>query len=155
MKAVVCTKYGAPEVLQLREIEKPSPKENEILVRVHATSVTAADYKVRSFDVPISFWLLARIMVGIRKPRKSILGMELSGEIEAIGKDVKSFKKGDKVFAATLQSFGAYAEYVCLPENGPISLKPTTLTYEEAAVIPIGARTAYHYLKEIGDVKPG
>ena len=155
MKAVVCTKYGAPEVLQFTEIEKPSPKANEILIKVRATSITAADYKVRSFDVPISFWLLARIMVGIRKPRKSILGMELSGDIEAIGKDVKSFKKGDKVFAATLQSFGAYAEYICLPENGPISLKPTTLTYEEAAVIPIGARTAYHYLKKIGDVKPG
>lgn len=155
MKAVVCTKYGPPEVLQLTEVEKPSPKENEILIKVHATTVTAADYKIRSFDVPVSFWLLARIMVGIKRPRKSILGMELSGDIEAIGEDVKSFKKGDKVFAASLLSFGAYAEYICLPENGPIYLKPSTLTYEEAAAIPIGARTAYHYLKKIGNVKPG
>ena len=151
MKAVVCTKYGPPEVLQVKEIEKPIPKDNEVLVKVYATTVTAADYKVRSFDVPASFWLPARLMVGLRKPRKSILGMELSGKIESVGKDVKLFKKGDKVFAATLQTFGAYAEYICLPEDGPIALKPTNTTYEEAAAIPIGARTAFHYLKKIGE----
>lgn len=154
MKAVVCTKYGAPEVLQLKEIKKPDPKGNEVLVKIYATTVSAADYKVRSFDVPASFWLPARLMLGLRKPRKSVLGMELSGVIESIGNDVKLFKKGDKVFAASLQTFGAYAEYICLPEDGPIALKPRNITHEEAAAIPIGARTAFHYLKKIGDVKP-
>ena len=155
MKAVVCAKYGEPEVLELKEVPKPIPKENEVLIKICATTVCAADYKVRSFDIPAFFWLPARLMVGLRRPRKSILGMELSGVIEAIGKDVKLFKKGDKVFAATLQTFGAYAEYKCLPEDGPISLKPTNISFEEAAAIPIGARTAFHYLKTIGNVKPG
>jgi len=153
MKAVLCTKYGSPEVLQVEEIEKPIPKDNEVLVKVYATTVSAADYRVRSFNVPLSFWLPARLMVGLRKPRKSILGMELSGEIESIGKDVKLFKNGDKVFAASLQTFGAYAEYICLREDGPIALRPINTTYEEAAAIPIGARTAFHYLKKIGDVR--
>lgn len=154
MKAVVCTQYGPPEVLRITELEKPIPKDNEILVKVYATTVTAADYRLRSFNVPILFWLPARLMLGFRKPRKSILGMELSGEIEAIGKEVKLFKKGDKVFAATLQTFGAYTEYICLNENGPIALKPYGLNYEEAAAIPIGARTAFHYLKNIAAVEP-
>ncbi|WP_091409472.1 NAD(P)-dependent alcohol dehydrogenase [Aquimarina amphilecti] len=153
MKAVVCTKYGPPEVLQIQDVEKPVPKNNEVLVKVHATSVSAADYRVRSFDIPISFWLPARLMVGLRKPRKSILGMELSGKIESIGKDVKLFKEGDQVFAASLQTFGGYAEFICLREDGPIALKPTNATYEEAAAIPIGARTAFHYLKTIGNIK--
>ena len=155
MKAVVCTKYGAPEVLQLKEIEKPAPKNNEVLVKIYATTVSAADYKVRSFDVPASFWLPARLMLGLRKPRKSVLGMELSGVIESIGKDVRLFKKGDQVFAATLQTVGGYSEYICLPEDGPIALKPENISYEEAAAIPIGARTAFHYLKKIADIKPG
>lgn len=155
MKAVVCTKYGEPEVLELKEVPKPSPKDNEVLIKIYATTVCAADYSVRSFDIPASFWLPARLMLGLRKPRKSILGMELSGEIESIGKDVKLFKKGDEIFAATLQNFGAYAEYKCLPEEGPIALKPTNATYEEAAAIPIGARTAFHYLKTIGNIQPG
>jgi NADPH:quinone reductase-like Zn-dependent oxidoreductase len=155
MKAVVCTKYGLPEVLQIQDVEKPVPKDNEVLVKVHASTVSAADYRVRSFDIPVSFWLPARLMVGLRKPRKSILGMELSGKIESIGKDVKLFKEGDQVFAASLQIFGAYAEYICLPEDGPIALKPNNATYEEAAAIPIGARTAFHYIKTIGNVKPG
>jgi len=154
MKAVVCTKYGPPEVLQIKEIEKPIPKDNEVLVKVYATTVSAADYKVRSFDVPATFWILARLMLGLRKPRKSILGMELSGEIETIGKNVTKFKKGDKIFAATLQTFGAYAEYKCLFEDGPIALKPINTSYEEAAAIPIGARTAFHYLKNIANIKP-
>lgn len=155
MKAIVCTKYGPPEVLELREIEKPIPKNNEVLVKVYATTVTAADYRVRSFDVPTPFWLPARLMLGLRKPRRSILGMELSGVIESVGKDITLFKKGDEVFAATLQTFGAYAAYKCLPEDGPIALKPNNITYEEAAAIPIGARTAFHYLKKIGNIKPG
>nr|WP_298926222.1 NAD(P)-dependent alcohol dehydrogenase [uncultured Allomuricauda sp.] len=154
MKAVVCTKYGPPEVLQLKEIEKPVPKDNEVQIKIHATTVSAADYRVRSFNVPVSFWIPARLMLGLRKPRKFILGMELSGEIETVGKDVTTFKKGDQVFAATLQTFGAYAEYICLPEDGPIAIKPTNITFEEAAAVPIGARTALHYLKKIGNVKP-
>lgn len=154
MRVVVCTKYGPPEVLQLKEIEKPIPKDNEVQIKIHATTVSAADYRVRSFKVPVSFWIPARLMLGLRKPRKFILGMELSGEIETVGKDVTTFKKGDQVFAATLQTFGAYAEYICLPEDGPIAIKPTNITFEEAAAVPIGARTALHYLKKIGNVKP-
>ncbi|MGB5171539.1 NAD(P)-dependent alcohol dehydrogenase [Eudoraea sp.] len=153
MKAVVCTQYGPPEVLNIVEIEKPVPKDNEVLVKVHATTVSAADYRVRSFNVPPSFWLPARLALGLRKPRKSVLGMELSGEIEAVGKDIKTFKKGDKIFAATLQTFGGYAEYICLAEDGPIAIKPSGLSYEEAAAVPIGARTAFHYLKTIAEIK--
>jgi NADPH:quinone reductase-like Zn-dependent oxidoreductase len=148
MKSIVCTKYGPPEVLQLKEVEKPNPKDNELLIKVYATTVTAADFRIRSFTVPLSFWLPARIALGFRKPRKAILGAELAGEIESVGKNVKLFKKGDQVFAATLINFGAYAEYNCLPEDGPVSIKPYNITYEEAAVIPIGARTALHYLRK-------
>tara|TARA_R110000868_G_scaffold321875_1_gene582925 strand:- start:282 stop:1112 length:831 start_codon:yes stop_codon:yes gene_type:complete len=155
MKAVVCTKYGPPEVLQIQEVEKPIPRDNEVLVKVYATSVSAADSMVRSFKVPRSIWLPVRLFLGIKKPRKSILGMELSGKVESIGKDVRSFKKGDQVFAASLQTFGAYAEYICLPEVGPIALKPTNITYEEAAAMPIGARTALLYLKKIANMKRG
>lgn len=154
MKAVICTKYGAPEVLQFREVEKPVPKDNEVLIKIHATTVTVADYRIRSFTVPPSFWLPARIALGITKPRKPILGVELAGEIESVGKDVTLFRKGDPVFAATLKDFGAYAEYKCLPENGAICLKPSGLTFEEAAAIPIGARTALHFLKK-GDIQRG
>ncbi len=154
MKAVVCTKYGPPEVLRLVEIEKPVPKDHEILVRVHATTVSAADYRVRSFDVPATFWIPAKLALGFSKPRKHVLGMELSGKVEAIGKNVKTFDKGDDVFAATLQSFGGYAEYICIAEDSAIATKPTVLTYEEAAAIPIGARTAWHYLKHFAEIKP-
>ena len=154
MKAAICTKYGPPEVLKIDDIAKPFPKPNEVLVKIQATTVSAADQRVRSFNLPISIWLPARLMLGFKRPRKAVLGMELSGKIESIGKDVKLFKKGDKVFAATLQNFGAYAEYICLPEDGPIALKPINITYEEAGAIPIGARTAYHYLHTIANVKP-
>lgn len=155
MKAVFCTRYGGPEVLQIQGAHKPFPKDNEVGVKIHATSVTAADVRVRSFNVPTSFWLPARLMLGLKRPRKPILGMELSGKIESVGKNVKSFKIGDAVFAATLQTFGAYAEYICLPADGPIALKPANITHEEAAAVPIGARTAFHYLKHIGDVRQG
>jgi len=154
MKAIVCEKYGPPEVLQVREVDKPVPKNNEVLIKVHATTVSAADFRIRSFTVPASFWLPARLILGIRKPKKQILGAELSGEIESIGTDVLQFKKGDKIFAATLRSFGGYAEYKCLPEDGPIALKPVNSTYEEAAAIPIGARTALHFLL-LGKIKKG
>lgn len=148
MKAIVCTKYGSPEVLQLKEVEKPVPAVNEVLIKVSATTVTAADFRVRSFTVPLFVWLPIRIVLGFRKPKQSILGMELAGEIESVGKEVTLFKQGDRVFAATLMSFGAYAEYKCLPEDAAISVKPSNITDEEAAALPIGARTALHYLKK-------
>ncbi|WP_059173391.1 NAD(P)-dependent alcohol dehydrogenase [Bacillus sp. FJAT-27445] len=148
MKAIVYTKYGPPEVLQLKEVEKPVPKENEILVKVKATTVSVADIRTRAFVVPPGFWLPARIALGFRKPKKEILGMELAGVVESVGKAVKLFKKGDLVFAASLVGFGAYAEYKCLPEEGPVTLIPSNISYEEAAAIPIGARAALFHLRK-------
>lgn len=150
----MCPKYGPPEVLHLGEIPKPIPGEKEILVKIHATSVTVADVRVRAFNVPLSFWLPARFVLGITKPRKPVLGVELAGEIEAIGNAVTKFKTGDQISASTLSRFGAYAEYTCLPEDSQIALKPAGVSFEEAAVVPIGACTALHYLKKI-KVQPG
>lgn len=154
MKAIVYTQYGPPDVLELKGVEKPAPRADEVLIKVHATTVTVADVRVRGFRVPRSFWIPARITLGFRKPKKTILGAELAGEIESIGKDVKLFEKGDQVFAATLNSFGAYAEYKCLPEDTVIAKKPSNLTFEEAAALPIGARTALHYLRK-ANIQPG
>lgn len=142
------TKYGPPDVLQLKEVKKPAPKENEILIRVKATTVSVADIRARSFTVPLAFWLPARISLGFKQPKKEILGMELAGDVESVGKNVKKFKGGDQIFAASLKGFGAYAEYICLPEDGPVSIKPSSITYEEAAALPIGARTALHFLRK-------
>ncbi|PFN76545.1 NAD(P)-dependent alcohol dehydrogenase [Bacillus sp. AFS076308] len=148
MRAIVYTTYGPPDVLQLKEVEKPIPKDNEILVKVKATTVTVADIRSRSFTVPSVFWLPARITLGFRQPKKEILGMELAGEVESVGKNVKKYKEGDQVYAASLEGFGAYAEYKCLHEDGPVSIKPSNITYAEAAAIPIGARTALYFLRK-------
>jgi NADPH:quinone reductase-like Zn-dependent oxidoreductase len=149
MKAIICTKYGSPDVLKLAEVEKPTPKDNEVLVKVTATTVTAGDTRMRSFTVPLSFWLPARITLGFTKPKKAILGMELAGEIESVGKNVKQFKKGDQIFASTFEhGFGAYAGYKCLPEDGLLAIRSANLTCEEATTIPIGGRTALYFLRE-------
>ncbi len=148
MKAIVCTKYGPPEVLRIKEIEKPVPKDKEVLVMIKASTVTQADTRVRGFRVPLSYWVIARLALGITKPKKPVLGTELAGVVEDVGKDVIDFKVGDQVFALTGHDLGCYAEYRCVPEGGIISLKPTNLGFEEAAAIPMGGLTALHFLRE-------
>jgi NADPH:quinone reductase-like Zn-dependent oxidoreductase len=159
MKAIVYEKYGSPEILQLKEIKKPTPKNNEVLVKVYATTVHVGDTRTRvpslGFPSHSAQWFLGRIYLGIFKPRRKILGMELAGEIESVGKDVIRFKTGDQVFAPTFGvNFGGYAEFKCLPENGVIAIKPVNLTYEQAAAIPGAGQTAWQCLKK-GKLLPG
>lgn len=155
MRGIVAAGYGSADVLQLAEVEKPTPKANEILVRVRASTVNAGDIRMRSFTVPPLLWLPARLTLGWDKPRQPIYGMELAGDVEAVGKDVRRFKVGDQVFASTLEhTFGAHAEYKCLPEDGAVAAKPRQLSYAEAATLAIGAHTALHFLKA-GKIQPG
>jgi NADPH:quinone reductase-like Zn-dependent oxidoreductase len=145
MKAIVCTKYGSPDVLQLKEVEKPSPRDNEVLIRVYAATVTQGDLMLRR--LPPLFYLPMRIMFGVR--RKRIPGHELAGEIEAVGVVVKRFTKGDQVFGTTTGlSVGSYAEYICLPEDGMLAIKPANMSYEEAAAVPVGGLTALYFLRK-------
>jgi NADPH:quinone reductase-like Zn-dependent oxidoreductase len=147
MKAIVWTQYGPPDVLQLRDVEKPTPKENEVLIKVHAATVTIADCELRRMKGSIPLVLAFRIYVGLLKPKRiTVLGQELAGEIEAVGKEVTKFKKGDQVFTPCLLHLGAYAEYKCLPESYPV-LKPASLTYEEAATIPTGGINGLDFLR--------
>lgn len=162
MKAIVCTKFGPPEVLQLKEVEKPIPKNNEILIRVHATPVNFGDTLVRHFNaisprkfhMPFLFWLMGKIYFGFRKPKIPVLGSEFSGEVESVGKDVKRFSPGDPVFGYRGPRMGAYAEYLCMPENGVVALKPAPMTFEEASAVPYGAIMALNVLRK-ANLQPG
>jgi NADPH:quinone reductase-like Zn-dependent oxidoreductase len=162
MKAMVYTDYGSPDVLQLRNVETPTPKDNEVLVRIHATTVNFGDLLARNFGntspgefhMPFLFWLLGRVSFGLKKPRRIILGNEFAGEVQATGIDVKRFTKGDPVFGYCSQTMGAYAEYLCLPETAVLAIKPANMTYEEAAVIPYGGIMALNLLKQ-ANLQPG
>ena len=148
MKAVICIRYGPPEVLRLAEVEKPIPQDREVLIKVHATTVTMGDCELRRFDFPAWVRPLARLGFGVRGPRTKVLGQELAGVIESVGKEVERFREGDEVFAATDFRLGAYAEYSCLPENGAIAVRPSNMSYEEAAAVPVGGLTALHFLRK-------
>jgi NADPH:quinone reductase-like Zn-dependent oxidoreductase len=160
MKAIVWTKYGPPEVLRLGEVEKPAPKDDELLIRIHATTVTAGDCEMRSLDFPLILGLAMRLWIGLLKPRGSTIpGTELAGEIEALGRAVKGFKVGDQVFGAAGMKLGANAEYICLPAEpndmqGGVTLKPDNMNYAEAATVPFGGRDALHFLRK-ADIQSG
>ena len=153
MKAVICKQYGNPEVLQIAEIEKPIPKNNEVLIKIYTTTVTAEDPKMRSFDHPPLLKLPVGLMFGFKKPKNPVLGMEFSGVIEAAGNNVKKYKKGDEVFGYSGLSFGTYAEYKCMPESGLMAIKPKNLSFQEAATVVNGPLSALVYLKKKGNLR--
>jgi NADPH:quinone reductase-like Zn-dependent oxidoreductase len=147
MKAIVYERYGPPEVLQLKEVEKPTPRDNEVLIKTHATTVTSGDWRVRSLNVPAGFGLITRLVFGISKPRQPILGSELAGIVESVGKDVRNFKIGDQVFAFSDTGMGCHAEYKCMPQDGAVVLKPPSLSCDEAAALSFGGTTALDFLR--------
>lgn len=154
MKAILHTKYGPPDELALKEVEKPVPRENEVLIKIHATTVTSSDCNARNFTfVPKLFLLFARMLFGFKKPKINILGMDLAGEIEMVGKDVKRFKKGDRVFGTPEPAFGAHAEYICIPEDGVLVIKPGNMTWEEAASVPLAGNTALYFIRDLGKIR--
>ena len=156
MKAILHTKYGPPDELQLGEVEKPVPKANEVLIKIHATTVTTTDCNARNFTfVPKLFLLPARMFFGYKKPKINILGIDLAGEIEAVGVDVKQFKKGDQIFGTPEPAFGGHAEYTCIREDGVLTIKPANTTWEEAASIPLAANTALFYIRDQGNIQAG
>jgi NADPH:quinone reductase-like Zn-dependent oxidoreductase len=156
MKAIVYTEYGPPDVLQIKEVAKPIPKEDEVRIKVYATTVTTGDVNARGFVfVPPGLGLLARLMIGPRRPKKAILGIELAGEIDAVGQDVTLFAEGDRVFAIDGDGMGAYSEYKCMPEGGALATKPANMTYEQAASVPSGALTALYFLRDKGGIQGG
>jgi NADPH:quinone reductase-like Zn-dependent oxidoreductase len=158
MKAIACTKYGPPEVLKMKEVEKPAPKDDEVLIKIFATAVTASDIFIRGSQIPIQFWIPMRIMLGLTKPRKSIIGLVLAGKIESVGKNLKRFKLGDQVYGLTGFGLGAYAEYKCMKETdstyGCLALKPNNLSYEEATVAAYGGLLAFQYMEK-GNIQRG
>jgi NADPH:quinone reductase-like Zn-dependent oxidoreductase len=156
MKAIVHTEYGPPDELQLKEVEKPVPKDNEVLIRILATTVTTSDCNIRNLTfVPKLLHLPMRMQLGLLRPKNRVLGFDLAGDVEAAGKDVTRFKTGDQVFGTTEPAYGAHAEYICLPEDGVLTLKPANMTYEEAATIPVMANTALHFIRDLGNVQAG
>ncbi|MGF7032279.1 NADPH:quinone reductase-like Zn-dependent oxidoreductase [Paenibacillus mucilaginosus] len=154
MKAMVCTQYGSPDVLELREVAKPAPKAKELLVRIHAAAVTSGDIRVRTFNSPLLMWIPMRLVLGLTRPRNPILGVELAGVVEAVGKEVTRFKPGDRVFALTGMRFGGYAEYTCLREDSRVALQPDNVTHEDAAAILFGGTTALHFFRK-GNLRSG
>jgi NADPH:quinone reductase-like Zn-dependent oxidoreductase len=146
MRAAVYQRYGPPDVLELKEVPKPRPKDNEILIRTHATTVTSGDWRARSLAMPLGFGLIGRLVFGVSRPRQPILGTELAGEVESVGKDVTKFEAGDQVFAFSGARMGCHAEYKCMPEDGAVALKPANLSYEEAAAMSFGGTTALGFL---------
>lgn len=155
MKAIIATGYGSPDVLQLQEVEKPVPKDQEVLIKIHATAVNSGDWRIRSLEVPPGFGLFVRLAFGFSRPRQPILGVVLAGKVEAVGKDVKKFRAGDEVFAMDGNKMGCHAEYKTMPEDGVIALKPGNLNFEEAAAITFGGMTAINYLRERAGIKKG
>ncbi len=156
MKAVVHTSYGPPDELQLREVEKPAPKENEVLIQIHATTVTISDCNIRNQTfVPGYLRLPLRMEFGLQKPKASILGFDVAGDVESLGKGVTRFKEGDPVFGTTEPAYGAHAEYVCLPEDAVLATKPVNMSYEEAATIPVIGNTALHFVRDMGNIQAG
>ena len=149
MKAIVYREYGSSEVLQLEEISKPTLSDAEMLIRVRAAEVTKADCELRSFSFPVKwFWLPLRLVLGITRPKRQVLGMYFSGEVEAVGKDVSKFEVGDQIFGSTQIRMGAYGEYVCLPAEYTISVKPSNMSCEEAAAVPLGGLNALHFMRK-------